>query len=109
MKKSLVILLAAAGLIVGATPLPAESAGKEITLKGRGACMKCVLKESDSCQNVLVTEKNGKETKFYLVQNDVSKKFHPEICTERKKITVVGVCKKVGDKFEVTPAKITAD
>ncbi|GDY19064.1 hypothetical protein LBMAG56_04090 [Verrucomicrobiota bacterium] len=109
MKKSLVILLAAAGLVLGASSVSAESANKEITLKGRGTCMKCALKESDTCQNVLVTEKNGKETKFYLVQNAVSKKFHTEICTEAKKVTVVGVCKKVGDKFEVTPSKITAD
>ena len=107
MKKSLIVLFAAAGLIAGTVSSPAEG-GKEITLKGKGACLKCALKQSDTCQNVLVQEKNGKETKFYLVQNDVSKKFHTEICTESKAITVVGVCKKVGDKFEVTASKITA-
>ncbi len=108
MKKSLIVLMTAAGLIASAVYSQAESGAKEITLKGRGACLKCALKAAESCQNVLVQEKNGKETRFYLVQNDVSKKFHSEICTESKPITVVGVCKKVGDKLEVTASKITA-
>ena len=105
MKKSIIVLLAVAGLTAGVTSSLAESGAKEITLKGKGTCLKCALKESDSCQNVLVQEKNEKLTKFYLVQNEVSKKFHPEICTESKPITVVGVCKKVGDKFAVTPRR----
>jgi hypothetical protein len=107
MKKSILVLFTIAGLVVGASSVRAEG-GKEVTLKGQGTCAKCGLKQADSCQNVLVQEKNGKKTTFFLVQNEVSKKFHTEICTEAKAITVVGVCKKVGDKFEVTPSKITA-
>ena len=73
MKKSVIVLLAVAGLTAGVTSSLAESGAKEITLKGKGTCLKCALKESDSCQNVLVQEKNEKLTKFYLVQNEVSK------------------------------------
>jgi len=84
----------------------AESKGKTLTLSGKGCCAKCCLKETDACQNVLTVDKNGKKTKYYLVQNEVSKGFHSQICETVKNITVTGTCKKVGDKFEVTAEKI---
>ncbi|NBR84136.1 MAG: hypothetical protein EB141_05090 [Verrucomicrobia bacterium] len=102
---SLTIAALALGLAVNAT---AESKGKTITLSGKGCCAKCCLKESDTCQNVLTVEKDGKKTKYYLVQNDVSKDFHSEICKTIKNITVTATCKKVGDKLELTAEKIEA-
>ena len=57
---------------------------------------------------MLTVEKDGKKTKYYLAQNDVSKAFHSQICETIKNITVTGTCKKVGDKLEVTPEKIEA-
>jgi hypothetical protein len=86
----------------------AESKGKSITLSGKGCCAKCCLKETEACQNVLTVEKEGKKTKYYLVQNEVSKGFHSQICEIVKDITVTGTCKKVGDKLEVTAEKIEA-
>ena len=100
---SLTIAALALGLAVNAT---AESKGKTITLSGKGCCAKCCLKESDTCQNVLTSF--GKKTKYYLVQNDVSKDFHSEICKTIKNITVTATCKKVGDKLELTAEKIEA-
>ncbi len=109
MKKLLTSTFAAAALITAlAFNAAAESKGKTITLAGKGCCAKCCLKEADACQNVLTVEKDGKKTKYYLVQNDVSKGFHSQICETVKDITVTGTCKKVGDKFEVTAEKIEA-
>lgn len=109
MKKLLTTTLAATTLILAlAFNATAESKGKSITLSGKGCCAKCCLKETDACQNVLTVEKEGKKTKYYLVQNDVSKGFHSQICETVKDITVTGTCKKVGDKLEVTPEKIEA-
>ena len=109
MKKLLLTTIAAVALTAGlVSNALAESKGKTITLSGKGCCAKCCLKEADTCQNVLTVEKDGKKTKYYLVQNDVSKGFHSQICETVKNITVTGTCKKVGDKLEVTPEKIEA-
>ena len=70
------------------------------------ACAKCALHEADKCQNTVQVEKDGKKTTYYLVQNDVSKKFHDEICKETKAISVTGTCKKVDGKLQVTASKI---
>lgn len=102
------LLLAAFAAVALAFTAAAESKGKTITLAGKGCCAKCCLKEADACQNVLTVEKDGKKTKYYLVQNDVSKGFHSQICETVKDITVTGTCKKVGDKLEVTAEKIEA-
>ncbi|MFA6544556.1 MAG: DUF6370 family protein [Limisphaerales bacterium] len=98
-------LVAAVALAFNAA---AESKGKSITLSGKGCCAKCCLKEAGECQNVLTVEKDGKKTKYYLAQNEVSKGFHSEICKTVKDITVTGTCKKVDGKLEVTPEKIEA-
>jgi hypothetical protein len=101
-------LLTALMIVSLALTAAAESKGKSITLSGKGCCAKCCLKEADTCQNVLTVEKDGKKTKYYLVQNEVSKGFHGQICETVKDITVTGTCKKVGDKLEVTAEKIEA-
>jgi hypothetical protein len=98
-------LLTAVALLL-ALPALAESGGKEITIKGEGQCAKCSLKEGDKCQNVVVTEKNGKKTTYYLADNDVSKNFHAEVCKAPKAVSVTGVCKKVDSKLVVTASKI---
>jgi hypothetical protein len=101
-------LLTALMIVSLALTAAAESKGKSITLSGKGCCAKCCLKEADTCQNVLTVEKDGKKTKYYLAQNEVSKGFHAQICETVKDITVTGTCKKVGDKLEVTAEKIEA-
>ncbi|MEN9576310.1 MAG: hypothetical protein RL514_4165 [Verrucomicrobiota bacterium] len=107
MKKLLLTLLTTVAIACTlAFNAAAESKGKPLTLSGKGCCAKCCLKETAECQNVLTVEKDGKKTKYYLAQNDVSKGFHTEICKTIKDITVTGTCKKVGDKLEVTAEKI---
>lgn len=107
MKKLLSTVLATVALAL-AFNAAAESKGKTLTLAGKGCCAKCCLKETDTCQNVLTVEKDGKKTKYYLAQNEVSKGFHSQICETVKNITVTGTCKKVGEKLEVTAEKIEA-
>ena len=109
MKKLLLTTITIAALAIGlVATATAESKGKTITLSGKGCCAKCCLKESETCQNVLTVEKDGKKTKYYIVQNDVSKSFHSQICETVKNITVTATCKKVGDKLELTAEKIEA-
>ena len=103
MKKTFITLLAVAGLAISAL---AESKGKEITINGKGCCAKCCLKQTEQCQNAVTVEKDGKKTTYYLVENEVSKAFHSNICKVIKPVTVTGTCKKVGDKLEVTASKI---
>ena len=110
MKKAFTSLLLVAGLAFGITfAAQAESKGKEITISGKGCCAKCCLKEADTCQNAVTVEKDGKKTTYYLVQNDVSKEFHGNVCKEVKAVTATGTCKKVDGKLQFTATKIEVD
>jgi len=110
MKKASVLLTAVAGfvLLALATPSFAADSGtaKERTITGEAKCAKCMLKEGDKCQTVIQAEKNGKTVNYYLVDNDVSKAFHENVCKEAKKVTATGTVKKVEGKMEFTVSKI---
>ena len=73
------------------------------TIKGKGECAKCSLKEADSCQ-MAVTAKDG--TKYLVENNDVSKKFHKNICTEEKDVEVTGTVSEKDGKKMITATKI---
>jgi len=107
MKKITAPLMAGvAGLLLLALTTPAFAAEKTIT--GEGKCAKCALKETDKCQNAIQVEKGGKTITYYLVDNDVSKDFHKNLCKESKKITATGNVKKNKEtgKLEMTATKI---
>ena len=74
MKKSLITLLAIAGLAWSLSSV--AYAGEEKTIT------------------------------YLLTKNDVSKKFHENVCTESKKVKVTGTVKEVDGKLELTPTKI---
>ena len=78
MKRTSFILAGVIGLFLLALAIPAfaEDKGKEITITGDAKCGKCAMKETEKCQNVIQVDKDGKKATYYLVQNDVSKKFH---------------------------------
>ena len=99
MKKALLTALAVAALVITAR-------AEDVTVTGEGQCAKCSLKETASCQNAIVVEKDGKKTTYYLAQNDTSKKFHSNVCSEKKKVTAVGTVKEVEGKKELTVSKI---
>jgi len=92
--------------MIGSLALATPALAKEVTITGEAKCAKCALKESDKCQNVIQVEKKHKTVTYYLVQNDVSKKFHEEICKQAKKVTATGTVKTVDGKKELTPTKI---
>ena len=106
MQKLNLLKCAVAGLLMLAVAAPAFAEEKIRTITGEGKCGKCSLKETEKCQNVIQVEKNGKKTTFYLVQNDISKNFHENLCKEPKKVTATGTVKTVDGKREFTVTKI---
>ncbi len=111
MKRARLLFTAIAGLVLLAlvTPSFAADSGKERerTIKGEAKCAKCALKESDKCQTVIETKsRSGEAVKYYVVNNDVAKKFHDTICEEPKKVTAKGTVKTVDGKRELTLTKI---
>jgi len=114
MKRTSFILAGAIGLFMLALTLPAlaedkdkdKDKGKEITITGDAKCGKCALKETAKCQNVIQVEKKGKTVTYYLVENDVSKAFHKNVCQETKKATATGTSKKVDGKLQFTATKV---
>jgi hypothetical protein len=101
MKKVLAYLAIAASLT-----FVSRAADKEVTITGKGVCAKCELKEAKKCQNAIQVEKGGKTVTYYLVDNDVSKSFHKNICQESEEVTATGTVKKVDGKMELTATKI---
>ena len=111
MKKASILVTAIAGIVLLALAAPSFAAdsgkAKERTITGEAKCAKCMLKEGDKCQTVIQSEnKNGKTVNFYLVDNDVSKAFHENVCKAAKKVTATGTVKKVDGKNEFTASKI---
>lgn len=108
MKRTSIILAGMIGLFILALAIPAfaEDKDKEITITGDAKCGKCALKETDKCQNVIQVEKDGKKSTYYFVKNDVSDKFHRNVCSETKKATATGTCKKVEGKLQFTATKV---
>lgn len=109
MLKKIIAGLAVAGLTVSLSSFAAEGKDKEITIKGEGQCAKCSLKQSDTCQNTLTLEKDGKKITYYFVKNDVAKAFHSNICTKTAKINAKGTAKEVDGKWQFTASEIKLD
>ena len=81
-------------------------AAEQKTVTGEGQCAKCSLKETPSCQNAIKVEEGGKTVTYYLKQNDVSKKFHKNICTTIKTVKATGDVVEENGKMVMTPTKI---
>ena len=105
MKKNLMALLLVVAFAV-ASNLAAATAEREKVIAGEGACAKCVLHKTETCQNTITTEEDGKKVIYYLTKNEVDKKFGSALCEEKKKIKATGTIKTVAGKFELTPTKI---
>ncbi len=110
--KKLIPMLAAAVVFSGLSLLVQGAEDEKVTITGHAVCAKCALKEADSCQNVVISEKNGETTKYYLVMNDVSKKVHRAlgICTAPKDggptVKVEGTVEEKDGKKVLTPTSI---
>lgn len=109
MKKASLLLAGIAGLLLLAlaTPAFAADSGKEKTITGEAKCAKCMLKEGDKCQTVIQVEtKKGKTVNYYVVDDNVAKAFHVNVCKEAKKVTATGTVAKVDGKNQLTVSKI---
>jgi hypothetical protein len=82
-----------------------KPAAKTVTLKGEITCSKCDLKETASCGNVIVVEKDGKKTTYYFIDKGAKESYHKNICRGGKKGSVKGVVSKKGGKMYIKPAK----
>ena len=104
MKKSVLAALVVAGLTMAFTSKAFAADAK--TLTGEGKCAKCALKETKECQNTITVKDGGKSVTYYLVQNDVSKEFHGNICKGPKQVKATGTVKEVDGKMQLTATKI---
>jgi Family of unknown function (DUF6370) len=105
MKKSLALVFGVA-MVLWTTAATRTFAADEVTITGEGKCAKCALKETDECQNVIQVKKDDKTITYYLVENDVSKKFHHNLCKASMKIKAIGTVKEVDGKMQLTATKI---
>ena len=83
-----------------------KPAGPEVTLSGEMVCGKCTLNETKKCQNVLKVTEAGKETKYYLAQNEAAKTNHEHVCSAPAKATVKGVVSEDAGKKVLTASEI---
>ena len=106
MLKAMPIL--AAGLLVAVfTGCSTSHPSNEVTMSGTVVCAKCKLHVASSCQNVLQVQQGGQTVNYFLVQNDVSKGFHDQICTTGgEKATVTGTVSEKNGKEIMTASKI---
>lgn len=64
---------------------------KTVTVSGKIICAKCTLHADDAkeCQNVLVTEKDGKSVVYYMAKNAVTEDFG-HVCKAEKQVVATG-------------------
>lgn len=104
--KTKLSLAIAAVVALGLSASPAWAGEKEVTVKGDAKCAKCALKETDSCQTVIQTQKEGKKETYYVASNEVGKKFHHQVCQGEKKVVATGEVTEKNGKKEIKLTKI---
>lgn len=77
----------------------------DVTIAGKGVCAKCELGETSTCHNAIQVEKDGKTVTYYLEQNDVSKKFHKNVCSSPTSAMAIGVVAEEKGKMIMIPVK----
>ena len=108
------LTLAVCGMLTMGLGAALADEGKKVTIEGEGLCGKCALGETKECQNVVLVEKDGKKTAYYLEKNEFFKDAHQGLglCTAKKdkpvKVKVTGTCEEKDGKHILTPTeKIT--
>jgi len=110
MKKSILFLTVAAGLLMAVTTsrlFAADAASKEVTITGNAVCAKCALHEGDKCQTVIQATVAGKSINYYLTPNDTATAFHKNICGNAgEQVTATGTVTEKDGKEMLTVSKI---
>lgn len=110
--RKVLALLAAGVVFSGLGLLRADDSDKKITIKGDGMCAKCALKETKTCQNVVIVTKDGEKKTYYMAANKTAKDAHGSMgfCRASKdhptKVKATGTCKKEDGKLVFTAEKI---
>ena len=105
MKKITSLAAVITALVLFALSTPAFAREVE-TITGDGKCAKCALHETDKCQNVIQTQKDGKTVTYYLT-GKVSKDYHHDnLCKETKKVTATGDVTEKDGKMMMAVTKI---
>jgi len=77
------------------------------TISGEAKCTKCLLKEKPGTHQTAIQVKEGEKTvTYYLVANDVAKKYDKKVCEKAEKVTATGTVKTVDGKLQLTATKI---
>jgi hypothetical protein len=111
MMRKLLMLAVVGVLFSGVSALMAND-DKKVTVSGDGMCAKCALKETKTCQNVIIEDKDGKKTTYYLKHEGVSKKSHSSLgfCMASKdnptKVKATGTVEEVDGKQVMTAEKL---
>lgn len=87
-------------------PVAAKTVAASLTVKGTGSCLKCALKKSDTCQNVLTTIVDGKEKLYLFAKNETSNGFHKNLCSTTAEIVAIGTLAEEGDQAIFTPTSL---
>lgn len=102
-------LALAVALVLLAAAAYATDAPAPVTLNGKIACAHCTLKLEGvkECQDVLVVEKDGQPTYYYVVKNDTAKKFG-HVCNGYKGAVVTGTVTTKDGKQWIEPTRMEA-
>jgi hypothetical protein len=106
--KKLFTILVATGLVLGlATVAFAGEKAAPTTLEGQLMCGKCTLKMEGvkECQDILVVKAGDKEERYWLVKNEVEKKFG-HVCSGAKDVKVTGTVKDKEGKMWIDASAI---
>jgi hypothetical protein len=79
--------------------------GNEVTLEGKMVCAKCHLKQSETCQNVLVVKTDDGKVEYYIAANEVAEKFG-KVCEGEKMAKVTGTVEEKDGKKCLTASAI---
>lgn len=63
----------------------ATEAAEVKTITGEAQCGKCALREDPKCNNVIVTEENGKKVKYYMEMDEFGRANHGKIFCQAPK------------------------
>jgi hypothetical protein len=86
MKRTFLMLITVLAASFAVSAADTANGAKEKEVKGVAKCAKCALNESTTCQTVIEVKKGGKKQTYYLADDEVSKAFHKNICTQPKNV-----------------------
>jgi len=105
--KNYITLMASALVFIAIAGLTSAADTKPVTLTGTLECSKSTLHETAVCSNVLAVKSGSAEVKYYLVDNDLSKADHKNVCmAPMDKVSVTGTVEEKDGKKWLTATKI---